>query len=166
MNDCIDLILGKAFFIFIFFHFPDSRLSVLKGFHFHLCFLTWVKTEESINHFLEKYYDNCGRLCSRALSRCVTLKNCLTVAKRHTNRMSYKRVFSLILNENFAVPYSSQNEKNYYSKGHYWPPDYSIILKDKISVIIYLQSLKKNYFTQKFLYFILLQENHWSLTIF
>ena len=80
------------------------------------------------------------------------------MAKRHTNRMSNNRVFSLILNENFAVPYSSQNEKNYYSKGHYWPPDYSIILKDKISVIIYLQSLKKNYFSQKFLYFILLQE--------
>ena len=30
MNYCIDLILGKAFCIFIFFHFPDSRLSVLK----------------------------------------------------------------------------------------------------------------------------------------
>ena len=80
--------------------------------------------------------------------------------------MSNNRVFSLILNENFAVPYSSQNEKNYCSKGYYWPPDYSIILKDKISVIIYLQSLKKNYFTQKFLYFILLQENRWRLTIF
>ena len=45
MNYCIDLILGKAFCIFIFFHFPDSRLSVLKGFHFYFCFLTWVKTE-------------------------------------------------------------------------------------------------------------------------
>ena len=30
---------------FIFFHFPDSRLSVLKGFHFYFCFPTWVKTE-------------------------------------------------------------------------------------------------------------------------
>ena len=45
MNCCIDLILGKAFCIFIFFHFPDSRLSVLKGFHLYFCFLTWVKTE-------------------------------------------------------------------------------------------------------------------------
>ena len=45
MNYCIDLILGKAFCIFIFFHFPDSRLSVLKGFHLYFCFLTWVKTE-------------------------------------------------------------------------------------------------------------------------
>ena len=152
MNDCIDLILGKAFFIFIFFSFLLSHVGENQG------------IDKSFSR--EIYNDNCGRLCSRARYRCVTLKNCLTVAKRHTNRMSYKRVFSLILNENFAVPYSSQNEKNYYSKGHYWPPDYSIILKDKISVIIYLQSLKKNYFTQKFLYFILLQENHWSLTIF
>ena len=32
---CIDLILGKAFCIFIFFHFPDSRLSVLNGLHFY-----------------------------------------------------------------------------------------------------------------------------------
>ena len=29
--------------------------------------------------------------------------------------MSYNRVFSLILDENFAVPYSSQTEKNYFS---------------------------------------------------
>ena len=34
MNYCTDLILGKAFCIFIFFHFPDSRLSVLKRFPF------------------------------------------------------------------------------------------------------------------------------------
>ena len=40
MNYCIDLILDKAFCIFIFFHFPDSRLSVLKGFRFYFCFLT------------------------------------------------------------------------------------------------------------------------------
>ena len=32
---CKDLILGKAFCIFIFFHFPDSRLSVLNGLHFY-----------------------------------------------------------------------------------------------------------------------------------
>ena len=35
MNHCIDLILGKAFCIFIFFHFPDSRLSILNGLHFY-----------------------------------------------------------------------------------------------------------------------------------
>ena len=51
MNYCIDLILGKAFCIFIFFHFPDSRLSVLKGFHFYFCFLTWVKTENRLQKF-------------------------------------------------------------------------------------------------------------------
>ena len=34
MKYCTDLILGKAFCTIIFFHFPDSRLSVLKGFHF------------------------------------------------------------------------------------------------------------------------------------
>ena len=45
MNYCTDLILGKAFCIFVFFHSPDSRLSVLKGFHFYFCFLTRVKTE-------------------------------------------------------------------------------------------------------------------------
>ena len=40
MNNCIDLILGKAFCLFIFFHFPDSSLSVLEGFNFYFCFLT------------------------------------------------------------------------------------------------------------------------------
>ena len=35
MNYCTDLILGKAFCIFIFFHFPDAELSVLTGLHFH-----------------------------------------------------------------------------------------------------------------------------------
>ena len=34
MKYCTDPILGKASCIFIFFYFPDSRLSVLKGFHF------------------------------------------------------------------------------------------------------------------------------------
>ena len=52
MNNCIDLILGKAFCIFIFFYFRDSRLSVLKDFHFYFCFLTWVKTE---NIFVRHY---------------------------------------------------------------------------------------------------------------
>ena len=35
MNYDIDLILGEAFFTFIFFHFPDSELSVLTGLHFY-----------------------------------------------------------------------------------------------------------------------------------
>ena len=35
MKYCTDLILGKDFCIFIFFHFPDSRLAVLKDFHFY-----------------------------------------------------------------------------------------------------------------------------------
>ena len=30
-----DLILGKGFCIFIFFHFPDSSPSVLNGLHFY-----------------------------------------------------------------------------------------------------------------------------------
>ena len=30
-----DLIFGKAFCIFMFFRFPDSRLSVLNGLHFY-----------------------------------------------------------------------------------------------------------------------------------
>ena len=29
-----DLILGKGFYIFIFFHLPDSSPSVLNGLHF------------------------------------------------------------------------------------------------------------------------------------
>ena len=32
---CTDLIFGKTFCIFIFFHFPDSRRSVLNGLHFY-----------------------------------------------------------------------------------------------------------------------------------
>ena len=51
MNYCIDMILGKAFCLFIFFHFPDSRVSVLKGFHFYFCFLTWVKILNWRIHF-------------------------------------------------------------------------------------------------------------------
>ena len=53
MNYCIDLILGKAFWIFIFFHFPDSRLFVLTDFHFYFCFLTWVKTENLLYPFVK-----------------------------------------------------------------------------------------------------------------
>ena len=35
MKYCTDLILGRASFsMFIFFHFQDSRLSVLQDFHF------------------------------------------------------------------------------------------------------------------------------------
>ena len=47
MNYCIDLIIGKAFCIFMFFHFPDSSLSVLKGFRFCFCIITRVKTENT-----------------------------------------------------------------------------------------------------------------------
>ena len=36
---CKDLILGKAFCIFIFFHFPDSRLFVLNG--LPLVYFSW-----------------------------------------------------------------------------------------------------------------------------
>ena len=42
LKDCTDLIFGKTFCIFIFFHFPDvltsdsdSRRSVLNGLHFY-----------------------------------------------------------------------------------------------------------------------------------
>ena len=77
--------------------------------------------------------------CLRARSCCVKLKkNCLPVAKRYTSRMRNNRVFSLLLNENFVVPYCSQTEKNYYSPGegnryfitqksNYSPPHYAII---------------------------------------
>ena len=34
-NIATDLIFGKTFCIFIFFHFPDSRRSVLNGLHFY-----------------------------------------------------------------------------------------------------------------------------------
>ena len=40
MNHCTDLILGKGFCIFIFFHFPDSSPSVLNGLHFYF-FIAW-----------------------------------------------------------------------------------------------------------------------------
>ena len=36
MKYCTDLILGKAFYIFIFLHFPDSKLSVLIAFLFFM----------------------------------------------------------------------------------------------------------------------------------
>ena len=45
MKYCTDLILGMAFCIFIFFHFPDSRLSVLNG--LHLCFW-WHDSENQV----------------------------------------------------------------------------------------------------------------------
>ena len=80
----------------------------------------------------------------------------------YKGRMRNNRVFSLLLNENFVVPYSSQTEKNYYSleegieiaillpkralfttSSSKWLFHYS---KDKVSVIVYLQSLKKELF--------------------
>ena len=51
MNHCKDLILGKAFCIFIFFHFPDSRLSVLKRFPF-LFLLSHVSVNRDMSNFL------------------------------------------------------------------------------------------------------------------
>ena len=50
MKYCTDLILGKAFSKFIFFNFSDSRLSLLKGFHF--CF--WWRDSE--NHQLNRRF--------------------------------------------------------------------------------------------------------------
>ena len=38
MKYLTDLILGEAFCIFIFFHFPDSGLSVLSGLYFYSFF--------------------------------------------------------------------------------------------------------------------------------
>ena len=52
MNYCIDLILDKAFCIFIYFHFPDSRLSVLKGSHLYFAFsLGWKPRINLSNHW-------------------------------------------------------------------------------------------------------------------
>ena len=50
MNHCIDLILGEAFCIFIFFHFPDSRLPVLKRFPF-LFLLSHVRENRDMSNF-------------------------------------------------------------------------------------------------------------------
>ena len=47
MNYGTDLILAEAFCIFIFFHFPDSALSVLTGLHFTFDGVT-VKTENTL----------------------------------------------------------------------------------------------------------------------
>jgi len=49
MNYSTDLILGKAFCIFIFFHFPDAELSVLTGLHFYFWNMT-KKTHKWIQH--------------------------------------------------------------------------------------------------------------------
>ena len=74
MNHCIDLILGKAFCILIFFHFPYARLSVLKGFHFYICFLTRVKTENNGWHKTRKdrvylYVEGRGSRVEGSMSR-------------------------------------------------------------------------------------------------
>ena len=47
MISCTDLILGKALSVFMFFYFPDSRLSVLNGLHSYFHGVT-VKTENVI----------------------------------------------------------------------------------------------------------------------
>ena len=49
MKYCTDLILGKAFCTFTFFHFPDSGLSVLNCFHFYFL---WRDSEKGeCGHF-------------------------------------------------------------------------------------------------------------------
>ena len=57
MNNCIDLILDKAFCIFIFFHFPDSRLSVLKGFHLDLGLFWSKKLDVKFSRVFIRYED-------------------------------------------------------------------------------------------------------------
>jgi len=47
VNYRTDLILAEAFCIFVFFHFPDSGLSVLTGLHFIVDGVT-VKTENML----------------------------------------------------------------------------------------------------------------------
>ena len=67
MNYCIDLIIGKTFCIFILsVHFLDSRLSVLKGFHFYFCFLTGVKPRirKIIDIALHRRSDPLKTICS------------------------------------------------------------------------------------------------------
>ena len=44
MSNRTDLILGLAFCIFIFFHFPGSALSVLPGLHFYF---SWRDSENT-----------------------------------------------------------------------------------------------------------------------
>ena len=49
MNYRTDLILGKAFCIFIFFHFPDYEPPVLTGLHFHFWWRDKENTEYNTN---------------------------------------------------------------------------------------------------------------------
>ena len=51
MNYCTDLILGKAFCTFIFFHFPDAELSVLTGLHFYF----WWHDKENTEYNTIQY---------------------------------------------------------------------------------------------------------------
>ena len=51
MNYCTDLILGKVFCIFIFFHFPDAELSVLTGLHFYF----WWRDKENTEYNTTQY---------------------------------------------------------------------------------------------------------------
>ena len=50
--NCTNLILGKAFRIFIFIHFPDSRLSVLSGLHFYF----WWRDSENQEYGTSKAF--------------------------------------------------------------------------------------------------------------
>ena len=56
MNYCIDLILGKAFCIFIFFYLPDSSLSVLKVSHFYSAFSLERKPRINLSNQWEILY--------------------------------------------------------------------------------------------------------------
>ena len=48
MKYCTDLVVGEAFCIFIFFHFPDSGLFALNGLHFYF-YSKSVKTEDELS---------------------------------------------------------------------------------------------------------------------
>ena len=49
MNYRTDLILGKAFCIFIFFHFPDYEPPYEPGLHFHFWWRDKENTEYNTN---------------------------------------------------------------------------------------------------------------------
>ena len=70
MNNCIDLILSKAFCIFIFFQFPDSRLSVLRA---NVCnFRESVDSREFLNFFIFCPNDLYSTLISKITLKLVT----------------------------------------------------------------------------------------------
>ena len=48
-----DLILGKVFYLFIFFYFQDSGLSVPNGLQFYF----WLRDSENREHEGQKYIE-------------------------------------------------------------------------------------------------------------